>query len=63
MDITSLTYYVRRGNSPHSLKEAFPMSENQAQKMREELIALGMSEEKVAAIMAEVQRQPFTETR
>lgn len=32
------------------------MSENQTQKMREDLIALGMSAEKVAAIMAEVQR-------
>lgn len=33
------------------------MSESQAKKMREDLIALGMTEEKVAAIMAEVQRQ------
>ena len=33
------------------------MSENQARKMREALIALGMSEEKVAAIMSEVERE------
>ena len=33
------------------------MSENQARKMREALIALGMSEEKVAAIMFEVERE------
>lgn len=32
------------------------MSDTQAQKMREDLIALGMTEEKVSAIMAEVLR-------
>ena len=33
------------------------MSEKQVESMRAELLAIGMSEEKVAVIMAEVQKQ------
>ncbi|MBR7188542.1 MAG: hypothetical protein IKD53_08315 [Clostridia bacterium] len=38
----------------HDTEEACSMSESQVENMRKELLSLGMSEEKVEAIMAEV---------